>query len=871
MLRFRPAHAAPFLIAVLLAGCGGGGGGGSSTGNGGGTTTPPVTSPALTFTPATVTGSVVAGTSLTINVNAAVARPSDFTNATVVAQIIDGAGILLPNMQLVQDSASQYHAVLQTAPSLAPNNYKGSFSVRLCRDSACASQFPGSPVALPYDITVQAAGGASFSAVPAMPLTATAKIGGAAPASVPVAITSGGSWSAASGATWLKLSAANGSGNATLSVSYDASGLTAGTYSTELSVSSGSDQVTLPATLTVQPPLLTLDKGSLTYSAINGEPIPSQIVALDTDVKITTQWQANSNTPWLSVSPASGTTPATAVLAVDPTVGTLASGSYPGSITIKPNGLADRILPVTLNLTPATLQTSVNSITLGGTYGRDFSSTQVAQQLKMTLNTGSNSWPWSFDFVPSWASTPTAAGTINASANAVTTTFKAVPASAPTGTTSSSVTAVAKVNGDTIRSTVALVLNKDTHKLLPSETAVALVSTPTWSRMTRTIAVSDNYGTFGGMSATSDQPWLVAAVSGNQLTITADASQLLNDTVSNGTITLAALDPDATAPEPIRVALWKGAAAPTAAASTSLPYTNVVTDAARPYAYAHNGGAVIDVYNVYTGLKEDSLTGFSAHLGDMAVSPNGDLLYVVDIDNARITAVDLRTRAISNQLPLAVAGSAATRIKLIRPNGVGMLVLSDGQLYLTASNSRLANLPLSGGTLAASADGKRVVQQTEGATTVQHTTVSVDYAALAGGTLFAAKLTSASHGSPGAQGQDLWVNADGTRVIYAAGTPKSCTIMDGASLGILSYLAIGTATPNNVAVLLDGRIVCAGAAAGNTNDVYLYDSTGTRLIQQYKLYNGKSLLPRQLAASGDGWMLAGITSDGTLTFLPIGP
>lgn len=868
MLRFRPAHAAPLLIAVLLAGCGGGGGGGSSAGNGGGTTTPPVTSPALTFTPATVTGSVVAGTSLTVNVNAAVARPSDFSNATVVAQIIDGAGILLPNVQLVQDSASQYHAVLQTAPSLAPNNYKGSFSVRLCRDSACASQFPGSPVALPYDITVQPAGAASFSAVPAMPLTATAKIGGAAPAGVPVAITSGGSWSATSGATWLKLGATSGSGNATLSVSYDASGLAAGTYTTELSVSSGSDLVTLPATLTVQPPLLTLDKGSLTFSAINGEPIPSQIVALDTDVKITTQWQASSNTPWLSVSPASGTTPATAVLAVDPTVGTLASGSYPGSITIKPTGLADRTLPVTLNLTPATLLFSTDRITLGGTYGRDFSSSQVAQPLKMTLNTGTNSWPWALT-VPSWASVNSTGGTVNAAG--ASTSFKGVPTGAPVGTSGRVVTATARVNGDAVSASALLILNKDQHKLLPAETAVALVSTPTWRRITRTVTVSDNYGTFGGMSATSDQPWLVAAVSGNQLTITADASQLLNDTVSNGTITLAALDPDASAPEPIRVALWKGTAAPTAASSTTLPYTNVVTDAARPYAYAHNGGAVIDVYNIYTGLKEDSLTGFSAHLGDMAVSPNGDLLYVVDIDNARITAVDLRTRAISNQLPLAVAGSAATRIKLIRPNGVGMLALSDGQLYLTANNSRLANLPLSGGTLAASADGKRVVQQTEGATTIQHTTVSVDYAALAGGTLFAAKQTSASHSSPGTQGQDLWVNADGTRVIYAAATPKSCTVMDGASLGILSYLAIGTATPNNVAVLQDGRIVCAGAAAGNTNDVYLYDATGARLIQQYKLSNGKSLLPRQLAASGDGWMLAGITSDGTLTFLPIGP
>ena len=410
-------------------------------------------------------------------------------------------------------------------------------------------------MALPYDITVQPAGGASFTAVPAMPLSATIQSGGAAPASVPVAITSSGSWTAASGATWLKLSATSGSGNASLTVSYDASGLAAGTYNTSLSVSSGGDTLTLPATLTVLPPTLTLDKGSLTFTAINGAPIASQIVALDTDVKITTPWNANSNTPWLSISPTSGTTPATAVLTVDPTVGTLASGSYPGSITITPTGLAVRQLPVTLNLTPATLQASVQTLTLGGTYGRDFSSTQVAQTLNMTLNTSTNSWPWTFTNVPLWASASTSGGTINAAGASVS--FKGIAANAPVGANSGLVNAAAQVNGDSVRATVLFYMNKDQHKLLPSETAVAFVSTPTWKKITRTITVSDNYGTFGGMSATSDQSWLVAAVSGNQLTLTADASQMLNDTLSNATITLTALDPDATAPEPIRVALWE--------------------------------------------------------------------------------------------------------------------------------------------------------------------------------------------------------------------------------------------------------------------------------------------------------------------------
>jgi hypothetical protein len=847
----------------LLAGCGGGGGGG-----GGGGSTAPATSPALSFTPSSVTGTVTAGTSLTSNVIAAVARPSDFSNATVFAVVVDANGVLQPNVQLVRDSDTQYHAVLQTLPTLAAGSYTGSFSVRLCRDSGCASQFPGSPVALPYNITVAPAGSATLAAVPAMPLSATAQSGAAAPASVTVAI-SGRNWTASSGASWLKLSATSGAGDASLSASYDVTGLAQGTYTTELTVSAADNQrVMLPVTLTVLPPGLVLGSNSVTFNAINGAPIASQIVSLDTDNKIVAAWVATSSTPWLSVSPTSGNTPATTVLTVAPTIGTLASGTYNGSIAIQPGGLPLRTLPVTLNLTPATLLSSPSTIALGGTYGRDFS---ASLPLTLSLNTSTNSWPWQLLNVPSWVNASATSGAVNQAGSNLT--IKANPALAPTGVTSQLGGAGAQVNGDAITTPILYTINKDIHKLLPAETAVAFVSTPGWTRLTRVISVVDNFGSFGGMSVTSNAAWLVAGVSGDKLTLAADPSQLLNDSVNIATLTITPLDPDVVAPETIRVALWKGSATPSATSTAALPYTNVVTDPARPYAYVHNGGAYIDVYNVYTGLKEASITGFSAALGDMAVTPNGDELYVVDINNARITTVNLNTRAIRSQLPLAVAGTKDTRIKLIRPNGVGLLVLSDGQTYLTGSNSRLSNLPLSGGgTLTASSDGKRLLQQSEGNASVLHTTVKLDYAALNNGTLFAAKEPVASHASPGTLGQDVWLSTDGKRVYSATATPKSCTIMNADDLGIMGYLPIGDAAPNNIEVALDGRIFCGGAAKASSNDIYMYDSAGAKIVQQYKLSStGKQLLPRQMAVSGDGWVLVAITDDGVVTFLPIGP
>lgn len=892
MLRPRPAYAAlpssvtrgakraaaltlAAVLASILAACGGGGGGGDGGSSGPGA---PAAGPALSFNPATVSATINAGTSLTLNVVATVARPADFANAgSVVAVVTDTTGVILPSAQLIRDSDTQYHAVLQSAPTLAAGNYKGNFSVKLCKDSGCASQFPGSPMQLPYDFSVIPAGQATFAATSAMPLTASAQQGGAAPAAVAVNITAAGrSWTASNGGVaWLKLSAASGAGNGTLTVGYDATGLALGTYDTMLTITSNDGQsASLPVSLAVLPGGLVLGSNSVTFTAVNGAPIPTQIVSLDTDNKITTNWTVQSNAPWLSVSPAAGATPATTVLTVDPTIGALSSGIHAGSLTITPQNLPVRSLPVTLNLIPATLLPSANSLTLGGPYGRDFT---TAQTLALSLNTSTISWPWTLANVPAWSTVSASSGTVNQAG--ASTDLKAKQASAPVGITSQLLTAKAQVNGDAITASVLLTINKDQHKLLPSETAVALLSAPGagWSRLTRTVTVTDNFNTFAGMTAVSDQPWLVVGVSGNKLLITADPTPLLTETVSTATITVTPSDPDAVAPEPIRIALWKGSATPAAAVSAPLPYTTVVADPVRPYAYAHNGGAYIDVYNLYNGAKVASMTGFSAHLGDMAATVNGDYLFMVDIDNSRITAVNLSTRQISGQLPLAVAGTKATRLKVIRPNGVEVLLLSDGSAYLVSTLQRLANLPLTGGTLAASTDGKTVVQQDEGPGNVMQTSVGVDYAALNGGTLYSARIPKASHAGPGTLGKDIYVGAasltvDGARIYSAGSTPKQCSIINASDLGLLGYMAVGDAMPNNIKVDLDGRIYCGAAAKASGSDIFVYDAAGAVLLNQFKLSTtGKQLLARQMALSADGRMLVAITDDGTLSIVPVGP
>lgn len=848
------------LMATLTA-CGGGGGG-ASTGGGG---TTPVVTPALSFSPDTVRASVNAGSSLTLNVVAAVARPAEVTG-TVYASVVDSAGVLQPNPQLVRDSDSQYHAVLQTAPGLAVGSYSGNFSVRLCRDSGCASQFPGSPVSLPYSLQIVPADQPTFTATPATALAGTTHLGGAAASPINVAIGAvSRSWTVSSGASWLKPAVTSGSGNATLAVSFDASGLAVGNYNTTMIISANDGQsVTLSATLSVQPSGLISNASGLTFNAINGAPVPAQTISIDTDDKTSASWSASASVGWLSVTPSSGTTPASMALAVDPRVGTLASGSYSNTLTLAAPGQSTRTLPVTLNLSPATLSASVNAVTLGGTYGRDFSSKPA---VTLSLNTLSNSWPWTLDTLPTWATASSTGGSVSQTGSSLS--FTAVPNIAVVGSSSRLLNATASVNGDQVKAAVLLTINKDKHTLIPSETGVALSGSPGWSRLTRTITVTDNFGNFGGMSASSSDSWLAANVNGNKIALVANPATLAADSLNIATVTITPTDADAVAPEVIRVAMWKGTRTPSSNATTVLPYSNVITDPIRPYAYVHNGGAYIDIYHLYTGQKIASITGLATSLGDMTTSANGSLLYLLDLSNRALVTINLTTQTVTGNLPLSAADKN-TRLKILRPNGVEILALSTGAAYLTSNNTKLS-LPLSSGTLAVSGDGKRLLQQSEDSGTVQIASYSVDYAALNGGTLYPAKITAASHAGAGTQGQDIALSLDGTQIYSASGAPKSCSILNPADLGVLGYLPAGDGAPNNVKVGSDGRLYCGTAANGAVSDIWLYSSSGT-LLNQFKLTStGKSLAARQMAVSGDGLILIAITSDGTTTIVPVGP
>ncbi len=878
-------------ITLCLTACGGGGGGGggSSSSASNNNAAP---SPALTFSPASITQTVTEGTTSTINVTATVNTPSNFSGAsTIYTYIVDSMGVLLPNPQIIQNSQTQFSVVLQTAATLTPGSHQGNFTVELCKDSQCASQFPGSPMQLPYTIQVTPAA-SPFIASAAMPANASSYMGGAAPAPVTINVTTTGlNWSATSNVNWAVLTPSSGSGTGSFVLNYNPSNLQAGQYNGIVTVTASDGQVsTVPVALTVLGNAFITSSSSVYFNAIKGAPVPTQNISLSLNSGTVGSWTAStdSNAAWLSVSPLAGSTPGLATFGIDTSFDSnsilfMNGGTYNTSAQFNSPGNAPSVIPVQLQLAEPTVALS-SSVTIGGTYGRDFT-TQVP--LALSINTLTNAWPWTLSPLPSWISATPPSGTVSQAGTSVN--FAANATSAPTGTTTAIMNAYVSVNGDVRSAPFALTVNKDQHKILASQTGVALASTPTWSRLTKTLTISDNYGQTANWSATSNQSWLNISQSGNTLTLSVNPTnpQFTLDSFSQATVTLSSTDASVSAPETIKVDFWNGSTTPTTMTQLAQPYTNIIADPIRPYVYVNSGSTFIDAYNIYTGQFIKRMNGLGGTLGSMTVSQNGDHLYVTDATSSIVEVFDLNNQAVLPEgqsainlktqvsyVPwkLTASPNASTRLISIRPNGVEIILVSDGSSFIAQTGQPITATHIASGDMTATADGKRVFVQDEGSSPVGVVAYSVDYSEMGGGTLFIAGLGSG--GSGGSNGQDIAVSADGSHLYTASGSPYQCNSISPVNLRLIGPLSGGSAYPSSVKVGSDGKIYCGSSNGNSTADIWVSRADGT-LQTSFKVSGAPGsaslLLPRQIAVSGDGFMLAALSSNPFLSFIPVGP
>lgn len=128
-------------VVFALAACGGGGGGDDS-------------GPALTFDPATVTASYAAGATKTVVLTATATNPKNFGDGVLEVRVLDADSMLGSTVDTTQIGADSVLVTLHLSTSKPAGHYTGNFTVQLCKNAGCSVQLPGSPVSLPYDITI---------------------------------------------------------------------------------------------------------------------------------------------------------------------------------------------------------------------------------------------------------------------------------------------------------------------------------------------------------------------------------------------------------------------------------------------------------------------------------------------------------------------------------------------------------------------------------------------------------------------------------------------------------------------------------------------------------------------------------------------
>ena len=231
-------------------------------------------------------------------------------------------------------------------------------------------------------------------------LTFTAVQGGGNPLPASIAVSNTGTgnlpWTAsASGSpSWLTLSSASGGTPAVITAGINTTGLSAGSYQSTVTVTSGSQQQTVGVSLTVQPSTpaqFTLTPSALVVNASAGSTTPvSQSISVANAGSGALAWTATANSGaasgWLSIaSAASGTAPATVAVQINPTG--LAAGQYLGNISFSAQGVTPSSVAVILNVSALPdLTSTVPVLEFRGPVGTSFSS----QTLPVTTTTGAS-------------------------------------------------------------------------------------------------------------------------------------------------------------------------------------------------------------------------------------------------------------------------------------------------------------------------------------------------------------------------------------------------------------------------------------------------------------------------------------------------
>lgn len=206
------------------------------------------------------------------------------------------------------------------------------------------------------------------------------------------------------GADWLTVEAGSASTPRELSVLADPSGLAPGIYSGTITITPAA---ATPATLTVgvtftvgpaQSPQLFLDHPNLSFSYPKNTSARSVTEVVSNagggSVNFTVAASNASSTPWLSVSPSSGTAtpgkPASVAISANPAG--LAPGAYTGTVVFTPDSGLPLAVPVTMTISAASQGLLLTQT--GMTFTAVAQGGVVPPQSFGVVNTGTGTLPW---------------------------------------------------------------------------------------------------------------------------------------------------------------------------------------------------------------------------------------------------------------------------------------------------------------------------------------------------------------------------------------------------------------------------------------------------------------------------------------------
>jgi uncharacterized protein (TIGR03437 family) len=310
----------------------------------------------LTVTPPTLSFTFQPGGQLPAAQTVAVS-PASGTGTVAIATVSTNA----PWLRVSQLSSAPGNVTVTLSPGLLqPGTYVGNVYI-----TGVGS--PGPSVTVGVSLTVNAM--PQLTATPAS-LSFNYEIGSQAPAPQSLALTTNGvplTYAVTSPGTWLSVSPARGTTPGTALVMVNPAGLGPGSYNGTISASAygASGPISIPVTLNVLSAgqQLVVSPSQVSFAVPVGGPAPAaqtlSVSSAGTAVSFTT---VAAGGKWLSVTPASGTTPGSLSVTVNPAG--LTDGTYTGSITVSPAGLSSggQVVMVTLKVGTGISTPSVSAV-----------------------------------------------------------------------------------------------------------------------------------------------------------------------------------------------------------------------------------------------------------------------------------------------------------------------------------------------------------------------------------------------------------------------------------------------------------------------------------------------------------------------------